>query len=122
MDGADAVGRIRRLKAGGVRPTEVAPNMPANLAWGPEGVKTANFSLPSAPCRSQLQGISPERRRASNGSRSGLCDWRRRSVHAMPPFSLAMPKRGLLLFWAAWLSIVVTTNLFDALLALDVLD
>ena len=40
----------------------------------------------------------------------------------MPSLSLATLKRGLLLFWAAWLSIVVLTNTFDALRALDVLD
>ena len=40
----------------------------------------------------------------------------------MPPLSLATLKRGLLLFWAAWLTIVVTANSFDALRALDVLS
>lgn len=39
----------------------------------------------------------------------------------MPPLSLATLKRGLLLFWAAWLSIVFLTNACDALRALDVL-
>ena len=39
----------------------------------------------------------------------------------MLPLSLATIKRGLLLFWAAWLSIVLATNLFDALRALDLL-
>ena len=38
----------------------------------------------------------------------------------MPPLTVATLKRGLLLFWAAWLSIVVATNFFDALRALDV--
>ena len=39
----------------------------------------------------------------------------------MPPLSLATLKRGLLLFWAVWFTIVFLTNLFDALRALGVL-
>lgn len=38
-----------------------------------------------------------------------------------PMIRIAFLKRGLLLFWAAWLSVVFTTNLCDGLKALGVL-
>ena len=45
--------------------------------------------------------------------------WRGR--RSRPLLDLTTLKCGLLLFWAAWFTIVLATNTFDALRALDIL-
>src|SRR5688572_22149261 len=80
-------------------------------------------------CREWRTGLSGSDRAAAAGTRlvgAAACAgcprrWWGRDRFVAKRLSVVTLKRGLLLFWATWQTIVVATNVFEALRALGVL-